>query len=69
MICEHLQELFDVCREHDLKMGGADLIRIVCGQCGQQEVCPSTLVAPPDQIAGCDSGSPARIGEPPRITT
>jgi hypothetical protein len=52
MICVHLQELFDVCREHDLKIGGSDLIRVVCRQCGQQEVCPSTLVeAPADQTA------------------
>lgn len=27
-----------------MKLGGSDLIRIVCHQCGEQEVCPSTLV-------------------------
>jgi hypothetical protein len=69
MICEHLQELFDVCREHDLKIGGSDLIRVVCRQCGQQEVCPSTLVASPDDKSAGESGSPARISEPPRITS
>ena len=69
MICVHLQELFDVCREHDLKIGGSDLIRVVCRQCGHQEVCPSTLVDVPSEKVGAEPVSPARIGEPPRITT
>jgi hypothetical protein len=56
MICIHLQELFDICREHDLKIGGSDLIRVVCRQCGQQEVCPSTLVDVPGRTTH---------GEPP----
>ncbi len=43
MTCVHLQQLFKLCDEHDLKLGGSDLIRVVCHQCGEQEVCPSTL--------------------------
>jgi hypothetical protein len=43
MTCVHLQQLFRLCHEHDLKLGGSDLIRVVCNQCGEQEVCPSTL--------------------------
>lgn len=43
MTCIHLQQLYQLCREHDLKLGGSDLIHVVCNQCGQQEVCPSTL--------------------------
>lgn len=43
MTCIHLQKLYKLCHEHDLKLGGSDLIRIVCRQCGEQEVCPSTL--------------------------
>jgi hypothetical protein len=43
MTCVHLQELYDLCRQYDLKLGGSDLIRVVCHQCGRQEVCPSTL--------------------------
>lgn len=46
MTCIHLQELYDLCREYDLKLGGSDLIRVVCRQCGRQEVCPSTLIEP-----------------------
>jgi hypothetical protein len=43
MTCVHLQQLYRLCQEHDLKLGGADLIHIVCNQCGEQEVCPATL--------------------------
>lgn len=43
MTCVHLQQLFKLCQEHDLKLGGSDLIHIVCRQCGEQEVCPATL--------------------------
>ena len=43
MTCVHLQQLYRLCQEHDLKLGGSDLIHIVCNQCGEQEVCPSTL--------------------------
>jgi hypothetical protein len=44
MTCIHLQHLYKLCQEHDLKLGGSDLIRLVCRQCGAQEVCPSTLM-------------------------
>ncbi len=44
MTCVHLQKLFTLCDEHDLKLGSSDLIRVVCHQCGEKEVCPSTLM-------------------------
>jgi hypothetical protein len=38
-------------------MGGTDLIRVVCQQCGEQEVCPSALM---DEIeSGGDDEAPA----------
>lgn len=43
MTCVHLQELYKLCNEHELRLGSSDLIRIVCSQCGEEEVCPSTL--------------------------
>jgi len=43
MTCVHLQQLYRLCQEHDLKLGSADLIHIVCTQCGEQEVCPSMM--------------------------
>ena len=44
MTCVHLQQLYKLCQEHDLKLGGSDLVRLVCRQCGAQEVCPSVLM-------------------------
>ena len=44
MTCVHLQQLYKLCREHDLKLGSSDLVRVVCQQCGEKEVCPSTLM-------------------------
>jgi hypothetical protein len=43
MPCVHLQQLYKVCHEHDLKFSSSDLIRIICPHCGEAEVCPSTL--------------------------
>ena len=44
MSCVHLKKLYDLCVQEDLKIGGSDLVRIVCKQCGEQEVCPSMLM-------------------------
>lgn len=44
MTCVHLRELFQLCEQNDLKLGGSDLVRIVCKQCDEQEVCPSMLM-------------------------
>lgn len=44
MACAHLQQLFRLCQDHDLKLASSDLIHIVCNQCGEQEVCPSVLM-------------------------
>ena len=43
MTCVHLQKLYQLCQEHELKLGSSDLIRVVCHQCGEQEVCPSMM--------------------------
>jgi hypothetical protein len=43
MTCKHLKELFALCETHHLKLSSADLIHIVCPQCGVEEVCPSVL--------------------------
>ncbi|MFO1043212.1 MAG: hypothetical protein U0941_15575 [Planctomycetaceae bacterium] len=44
MVCTHLKELYVLCEQHDLRLGGSDLIRIVCRQCGNVETCPSVLM-------------------------
>jgi hypothetical protein len=43
MTCRHLKEMYDVCQSHQLKLSSTDLIRIVCPQCGVEDVCPSVL--------------------------
>jgi hypothetical protein len=44
MTCTHLHELYQLCRDHQLKVAGSDLVRFVCEKCGEQEVCPSVLM-------------------------
>lgn len=43
MPCEHLQELFELCEKHGLQIASRDAIQVVCRQCQQQEVCPTSL--------------------------
>ena len=43
MPCVHLKELYELCEKHDLRIAGPDAIRIVCRQCEEQDVCPSSL--------------------------
>ena len=44
MTCVHLRKLYQLCQDEDLRIGGSDLIRIVCQQCGVQDECPSLLM-------------------------
>ena len=43
MVCTHLRELYQLCESKQLRLSSSDLIHVVCLQCNQQEVCPSTL--------------------------
>lgn len=43
MPCVHLQQLYQLCRDSQVKLSSADLIHVVCRQCNQEEVCPSLL--------------------------
>lgn len=61
MPCVHLKELYDLCQEHQLRfqLSGSDLVRIVCRECQEQDVCPSVLTdeyeAMHSQKAGAES--------------
>lgn len=55
MTCVHLQQLYRLCQQHDLKLGASDLIRLVCRQCGAQEVCPSTMMDDASQLQSVTS--------------
>ena len=45
MPCVHVKKLYELCQQHELRfqLSGSELIRIVCRECGEQEVCPSVL--------------------------
>jgi len=45
MTCVHLKKLYEICDENQLQFSSSDLVRIVCRQCEQEEVCPSVLVS------------------------
>lgn len=44
MVCNHLKQLYQLCETNQLRIGGADLVRVVCRQCNEVETCPSTLM-------------------------
>ncbi len=44
MSCVHLKKLYELCAKEELKIGASDLVRIVCKQCNEQEVCPTMLM-------------------------
>ncbi|MEQ8210538.1 MAG: hypothetical protein RH917_11975 [Lacipirellulaceae bacterium] len=41
MACTHLQKLYELCQEHELRFSSSDLVRIVCKECEAEETCPS----------------------------
>jgi hypothetical protein len=43
MVCDHLKQLYQLCLDQKIRLGGSDLIHFVCQQCGRQDVCPSNL--------------------------
>lgn len=43
MTCQHLKELYEICQRNNLRLSSSDLIRIVCPECGVEEVCPALL--------------------------
>ena len=44
MSCVHLKKLYELCAKEELRIGATDLVRLVCTQCGEQEVCPNMLM-------------------------
>lgn len=49
MACEHLRELYRLCQEQKIRLGGLDLVHIVCTQCNKKDVCPTDLYLPLDE--------------------
>ena len=64
MTCVHLQKLYQLCQENQLKLSSSDLIHVVCSQCEKDEVCPSVLLDE-YQAKQTDEHAP-QAKEPPR---
>ena len=62
MPCVHLRELYELCEKHDLRIASPDAIRIVCRQCEEQDVCPSSLTDGEQvlELQHDDSGNPVK---------
>jgi hypothetical protein len=43
MTCQHLRQLYQLCQDNHLKISSSDVIRIVCRECEEVEVCPSMM--------------------------
>ncbi|MEZ6060782.1 MAG: hypothetical protein R3C19_10495 [Planctomycetaceae bacterium] len=64
MVCTHLKDLYQLCETHDLRLGGSDLIRIICRQCEQEETCPSVLMEEYDSRHSEEDGNSANADAP-----
>jgi hypothetical protein len=49
MTCAHLNQLYQLCKDSQVRLSSTDLIHIVCKQCEKEEVCPSVLFEEYDQ--------------------
>ena len=50
MTCTHLRQLFELCHEHEIKIGSLDVVRLVCKKCNIKETCPEVLTDEYDEI-------------------
>ncbi len=46
MTCVEFQTICRVCADHGIAIGKTDLVRMVCNECGSQEVCSVNSVFP-----------------------
>ena len=63
MACIHLQQLVKLCEKHEIKLASSDVIRMMCSQCGEHEVCPSTLTDEYDAREAIQLESPKSVDE------
>lgn len=57
MICVHLKEIDRLCHNYKVEISRTDMVRMVCTECGEHEVCPSNVM--PDDIESSITGSVA----------
>ncbi len=66
MVCTHLKDLYQLCETHHLRLGGSDLIRVICRQCEQEETCPSVLMEQYDTLHPDDESPAPATPDPER---
>ena len=64
MACIHLRKLYQLCQIGSVRLSSSDLIRIVCRQCGVQDVCPSVDVDLSDAYLESSAESPGGASVP-----
>jgi len=73
MSCKHLQELYQLCQQYNLKLTGPELVRIVCPTCGVDEICPNVLMEEYDRRHSQESSTspdmPQNNEKPPETET
>lgn len=57
MSCVHLKELDRLCHDHHLEISRSDMVRLVCTECGEHEVCPSNRMPEDGLDDASDRGS------------
>jgi hypothetical protein len=68
MSCVHLRQLYQLCQTSNIRITGADLVHMVCRECGVQDVCPAMLMEEydathPDEAAAAEAGKDAATGK------
>ncbi|HOP77573.1 MAG TPA: hypothetical protein PL064_02075 [Thermogutta sp.] len=63
MSCKHLQELYQLCHQYNLKLTGSELVRIVCPTCGVDEICPNVLMEEYDRRHSPEEAPPTSADE------
>lgn len=61
MTCVNLQTIYRVCEETGVAIGKTDLIRMVCNECADQEVCPVNSVYPKEDGSKADTSSQTTV--------
>jgi hypothetical protein len=59
MACVHLNQLYQLCKESQVRLSSTDLIHLVCKQCQKEEVCPSVLYEEYDEAHSAPAATTA----------
>lgn len=68
MPCVHLRKLYQLCQQHEIRIGTLDMVRLTCNQCNIKDVCPSVLVDEFEFGEDQNTAAPAASREPDKKT-